>query len=177
VERSRIVDGARVQIGDALVGAASTGLHSNGFALARRVLLEMPGARPGAALYEELLVPTRIYAKDVLSLMDAVDVRAVAHITGGGLPGNVPRVLPRGTRARLREAAWPRPEIFSRIEREGGVERAEMYRTFNMGLGLVVAVPPGHALRATETLRARGVPAWVAGEVVAGAGEADVEIV
>ncbi len=183
VERSRIVDGKAVARGDLVIGVASTGLHSNGYSLARKALLEKHpldrrfDALGGRTLADALLEPTRIYAKDVLALLETVPVKAFSHITGGGLPGNVPRTLPDGTRAVLEERRWPRPAIFDLVEREGGVPRDEMYRTFNMGLGLVAVVAPGHEAAAHAALRARGLDAWTVGQIEDGAGEATCEVV
>src|SRR5512133_1754792 len=182
VERSRIVDGRGVAPGDVVVGIASTGLHSNGYSLARKVLVERfaldtrPEALGGKTVGDVLLEPTRIYAKDVLALLEQVPVKAFAHITGGGLPGNVPRTLPDGTRAVVDERRWPRPAVFDLIEREGGVPRDEMYRTFNMGLGLVAVVAPGDEATTHAALRARGLDAWTVGQIErGGAGEATCE--
>jgi phosphoribosylformylglycinamidine cyclo-ligase len=183
VERSRIVDGTRVAAGDVVIGIASSGLHSNGYSLARRALLDRhaPDASfdvlGGKTLADALLEPTRIYAKDVLALLELVPVKAFAHITGGGLPGNVPRTLPEGVRAVLEEKRWPRPPIFDLIEREGGVSRDEMYRTFNMGLGLVAVVAPGDESATHAALRARGLETWTVGEILASEGEATCEVV
>ena len=183
VERDRILDGRRVRPGDALLGVASTGLHSNGYSLARKVLLERhalsdrPPELGGRTLADALLEPTRIYARDVLALQEAVPVHAVAHITGGGLPGNAPRNLPDGTRAVVRAGTWTVPAIFGLVEREGGVAREEMYRTFNMGLGLVVVLPAAAAPAARELLAARGLESWVVGSVEPGSGEATCEVV
>ena len=183
VERDRILDGRAVRPGDALLGVASTGLHSNGYSLARKVLLERhalsdrPAELGGATVGEALLEPTRIYAKDILGLLEGTPIHAVAHITGGGLPGNAPRNLPDGTRAVIRAGTWPVPAIFGLIEREGAVPRDEMYRTFNMGLGLVIALPAGSAEAARAVLAARGLSSWVVGTVEPGAGEATCEVV
>jgi len=183
VERSRIVDGKAVTPGDVVIGVASTGLHSNGYSLARKALMDRHpldrrfDALGGRALGDALLEPTRIYAKDVLALLEAVPVKAFSHVTGGGLPGNVPRTLPDGTRAVLEEKRWPRPAIFDLVEREGGVPRDEMYRTFNMGLGLVAVVAPGDEAAAHAALRARALDAWTVGQIEAGAGEATCEVV
>jgi phosphoribosylformylglycinamidine cyclo-ligase len=183
VERSRIVDGRGVAPGDVVVGIASSGLHSNGYSLARKALLDRRGldwAPPelgGRALADALLEPTRIYAKDVLALLEAVPVKAFAHVTGGGLPGNVPRTLPDGVRAILEESRWPRPPIFDLVAREGGVARDEMYRTFNMGLGLVAVVAPADAPRTVELLAGRGLASWVVGAIERGEGEASCEVV
>jgi phosphoribosylformylglycinamidine cyclo-ligase len=183
VERSRIVDGRTVAPGDLVLGIASSGLHSNGYSLARKALLERHpldatfDALGGRSLVDALLEPTRIYAKDVLALLERVAVKAFAHVTGGGLPGNVPRNLPDGTRAILEERRWPRPAIFDLVEREGQVPRDEMYRTFNMGLGLVAVVAPADEAAAHEVLRARGLDAWTIGAVEKGDGEATCEVV
>ncbi len=183
VERSKIIDGRAVLPGDVLVGVASSGLHSNGYSLARKVLLERHSlearvdALGGRSLADALLEPTRIYAKDVLALLEKLQVKAIAHVTGGGLPGNVPRNLPDGTKAVLDERHWPRPAIFDLVEHEGQVPHDEMLRTFNMGLGLVLAVAPGEAQAATSLLATRGLDAWVVGGVEKGVGEATCEVV
>ena len=183
VERDRILDGRAVRPGDALLGVASTGLHSNGYSLARKVLLERhalsdrPPELAGRTVGEALLEPTRIYARDLLALLEKVPVHAVAHITGGGLPGNAPRNLPDGTRAVIREGSWPVPPIFGLIEREGAVPRDEMFRTFNMGLGLVIALPAADAGAARALLADRGLQSWLVGTVEPGSGEATCEVV
>ncbi len=183
VERSRIVDGRTVVPGDLVVGIASSGLHSNGYSLARKALMERHalGTRfdvlGGKTLADALLEPTRIYAKDVLALLESVPVKAFAHVTGGGLPGNVPRSLPAGTRAVLEERRWPRPPIFDLVEKEGQVPHEEMVRTFNMGLGLVAVVAPSDESAAHAALRARGLDAWTVGRIEKGEGEAACEVV
>ena len=183
VEREKILDGTKIRPGDAVVGLASTGLHSNGYSLARRIVkdrgLDLATAPPGLdrPLGDALLEPTRIYVKDVRALLDAVEVRGLAHVTGSGLPGNVPRCLPPGTRAVLSERAWQRPAIFDLLEQAGGVARAEMYSTFNMGLGMVAVVPQAQAQAAVDFLRARGQAAWVVGRVEAQAPGAEPEAV
>jgi phosphoribosylformylglycinamidine cyclo-ligase len=183
VERSRIVDGKSVVPGDLVVGIASSGLHSNGYSLARKALLERHpldarfDALGGKTLADALLEPTRIYAQDVLALLAKVPVKSFAHITGGGLPGNVPRNLPDGTRAVVDERRWPRPAVFDLVEKEGQVPRDEMYRTFNMGLGLVAVVAPGDEAAAHAVLRERGLPAWTVGAIERGEGEATCEVV
>jgi phosphoribosylformylglycinamidine cyclo-ligase len=178
VERDRILTGAEIRPGDALIGMASSGLHSNGYSLVRRVLLtdarlpldaRVEGlSRP---LVEELLEPTRIYVKDVLALLDEVEVRGLAHITGSGLPGNVPRCLPEGTRAVLHQSAWPRPPIFDVIQRLGDVPPEDMLSTFNMGLGMVAVLPAAEVKPALALLARRGLPAWEVGRVEASSGE------
>ncbi len=183
VERSRIVDGTAVERGDVVLGLPSSGLHSNGFALARRALLERhslawsPPELGGKTLADALLEPTRIYAKDLLALLDAVRVKAFAHVTGGGLPGNVPRNLPQGTRAVLNARSWPRPPIFDLVAREGEVAWEEMVATFNMGLGMVAVVAPADVPAARRLLEERGVPSFVVGGIEAGSGEAVCEVV
>jgi phosphoribosylformylglycinamidine cyclo-ligase len=184
VERSKIVDGRAVVPGDVVLGIASSGLHSNGYSLARKALLErypldamLPelGGRP---LGDVLLEPTRIYPKDVLALLEQVPVKSFAHITGGGLPGNVPRNLPDGTKAVLDERRWTRAPIFDLIEREGQVPHDEMHRTFNMGLGLVAVVAPKDEAAALAVLKGRGLDAWTVGAVERGGpGEATCEVV
>ncbi|HXX30934.1 MAG TPA: phosphoribosylformylglycinamidine cyclo-ligase [Myxococcaceae bacterium] len=178
VEREHMLTPERVRPGDALIGLGSSGLHSNGYSLARRVLLEDCrldlDARPdGLArpLVDELLEPTRIYVRDVLALAGAVDLHGLAHVTGSGIPGNLPRVLPPGTRGVLEAARWPCPPIFDLIARLGGVDRGEMFRTFNMGLGMVCVIPEGSVPPALALLRGRGVPAWEVGRVEAGSAE------
>jgi phosphoribosylformylglycinamidine cyclo-ligase len=183
VERSDIIDGRTVAPGDALIGLPSSGLHSNGYSLARKVLLEDAKLALDAVpegldrpLADALLEPTRIYVKDALALMKAVKVKGFAHITGSGLPGNLPRCLPDGTRAVLEEKAWKRPPIFELIQRLGRVERKEMYDTFNMGLGLIAVVAKADVPAALAALKARGVEAAEVGRVEAGQGEATVEL-
>jgi phosphoribosylformylglycinamidine cyclo-ligase len=183
VDRDRIVDGTTVAPGDVVIGVASSGLHSNGYSLARKALLErlpLDGAIAscgGRTLADLLLEPTRIYAKDVLALLEQVPVKSLAHITGGGLPGNVPRNLPEGTRAVLQESRWERAPIFDLVQREGQVPRDEMFLTFNMGLGLTLVVAPGEETRALAVLRGRGLQAWTVGAVERGQGEATCEVV
>ena len=176
VERSRILDGSRTVAGDQVIAVASSGLHSNGFSLARRVLLDRLGHALDTAIPEldaplgrALLTPTRIYARAVAALLAAVPeaVRGISHITGGGLPGNVPRVLPDGLGARLDLASFQRPLIFDLVQRGGPVDEGEMRRTFNLGVGLAVIVARDAADSAIAALRSAGETAWVLGEVVA----------
>ena len=169
VEKDAIIDGSRTAAGDAIIGLASSGPHSNGYSLIRR-LLATAGAGPdtmldGAPLYDRLLAPTRIYVKSVLALMAEVPVHSVAHITGGGPSGNIPRVLPDGLEAVIDERRWNRPAVFDWLQRAGSVERDEMHRTFNCGLGMTICVPGADADRAVATLRARGEDATLIGEV------------
>src|SRR5262245_8333703 len=165
VERSRVLTGEASRPGDVLVGPASPGLRSNGYSLARRVLIERSGLSlddelfPGRAGADELLVPSVIYAPAVGRLLGDVDVRAVAHITGGGIVGNLPRVLPAGVDARLDRSAWEVPRVFGEIQRRGGVSDEEMARVFNLGLGMVVVVPPEDVGRTLALLAESGVAA------------------
>ena len=173
VDRKKILNGANTEPGDVVIGVASTGLHSNGYSLARRVIegemrLGMTDKLPtdGRVVADALLVPTRIYAKTVAAIVAAMgdDLRALAHITGGGLPENLPRVLPKGLGARLDLSTYARPPIFKDIEQGGPVSEAEMRRTFNLGVGLTVVVKRGAEKRAIESLEASGERAWVLGE-------------
>lgn len=173
VEKSRILDGSRVKAGDVVLGLASSGLHSNGFSLARKVFED----RLTPELSRELLEPTRIYVKDCLALREALDVHAFAHITGGGLPGNLPRVLPPAHRAVLRRGSWPVPEIFARIQQAGGVAPGEMLRTFNLGVGMCAVVSPADARPAIELLAARGQQAFAIGAIEAAEGLEEPEVV
>jgi phosphoribosylformylglycinamidine cyclo-ligase len=178
VERDRLITGEHVRPGDALIGLPSPGLRSNGYSLARRVLLDLAGrslndpAYPGArhTLADELLEPSVIYAPAIGALQRAVDVRAIAHVTGGGIVGNVARVLPSGTDAVVRRREWETPRIFSEIQRAGEVADAEMARVFNLGIGMVVVVPQSDVFRALDELRGSGHRASVIGEVVEGRG-------
>jgi phosphoribosylformylglycinamidine cyclo-ligase len=169
VEKDRIIDGTRTQAGDAVIGLASSGPHSNGYSLIRK-LLAMSGAGPetmldGELLYDRLLAPTRIYVKSVLALLAELPVHSVAHITGGGPSGNIPRVLPDGLEAVIDERRWPRPVVFDWLQRAGNIERAEMHRTFNCGLGMTICVAGGDADRAMEILRRHGEQPMLVGEV------------
>jgi phosphoribosylformylglycinamidine cyclo-ligase len=174
VERDRIIDGpALTRPGDVLIGLPSPGLRSNGYSLARRALLDRAGrgldepAWNGAgawSLADELLRPSVIYTPAVLALLDAgIEVHAIAHITGGGLPGNVVRVLGPAVDAVFERGAWPVPRIFHEVQEAGGVDDEEMLRVFNLGLGLVLAVPPSAVARALEILEASGVPGLCVG--------------
>lgn len=175
-ERDRVLTGERVGEGDVLVGLPSPGLRSNGYSLARRVLLER-GARPldapayeGAhhSLGEELLAPSVIYAPAVLAAIEAAEVKAVAHITGGGLPGNLVRVLPSSCDAVVERATWEPPRIFAEIQHLGEVDDNEMARVFNLGIGMVLVVGAHDAFRAVDTLRLHGHQARVIGQVERG---------
>jgi phosphoribosylformylglycinamidine cyclo-ligase len=175
VAKKAILDGSRVRVGDLLMGFPSSGLHSNGYSLARRVFEAMGVALDamvpelGTTAGEALLVPTKIYAAAAAALLDGHDgrVRSMSHITGGGLPGNLPRVLPDNLGAILRISAWKRPAIFDVIASGGPVEEQEMRRTFNLGLGLVAVIDPAFAEEALHRARTAGEEATVVGEVMA----------
>jgi phosphoribosylformylglycinamidine cyclo-ligase len=178
VERSRIITGAEVAPGDRVLGLASSGLHSNGYSLARAVVFDRLGLKVddvipgvGRSVADELLAPTRIYVKPVLGLLRALPVRAMAHVTGGGITENLPRVLPEGCRALIRRSSWPAPPIFSVIQEAGRVEESEMRRTFNMGIGYLVVVRPEDAEPARALLGAAGEAVFEIGEIEAGARE------
>ncbi len=185
VETDALLGPQRVRPGDVVVAMASSGLHSNGYSLVRHVLLgpvdpDGPGgvsptglaalARHedslGTTLGDALLVPTRIYARDCLALAAAVDVHAFAHITGGGLAANLARVIPAELTARLDRSTWTPPPVFSLLAERGGVPAVEMERTFNLGVGMVAVLPAQDACAALDLLAARGIPAWIIGEVV-----------
>jgi phosphoribosylformylglycinamidine cyclo-ligase len=166
-ERRRLIGGARVEAGDAVIGLASSGVHANGFTLVRR-LLERAGV-DAADAPPSLLAPTVIYAAAVKELIRLVDVRAMAHVTGGGIPGNLPRVLPEGLGARLELATWPRPEAFPWLAALG-VEEDEMRRVFNLGLGYLVVVPASEADEAIRVSGTAGYTAYRVGEIVRGRG-------
>ncbi|MGQ0383490.1 MAG: phosphoribosylformylglycinamidine cyclo-ligase [Gammaproteobacteria bacterium] len=171
VEKDRIIDGSRVQTGDTVIGLASSGPHSNGYSLIRRLVRDS-GAGPdtavaGARLFDLLLEPTRIYVKPLLALAAALELHALAHVTGGGLTDNIPRVLPGGLGVRLERRAWRRDPIWDWIQHAGAIADAEMHRTFNCGIGMVALVAPGAADQALRLLAGAGERATVIGEVVA----------
>jgi phosphoribosylformylglycinamidine cyclo-ligase len=182
VERDRLLTSDRVRPGDVLIGLPSPGLRSNGYSLARRALLDRAGrslaepAWPGApaTLGEELLRPSVIYAPAMVALGRAVDIHGVAHITGGGLPGNVPRALPKDCHAVVRRGQWDVPQIFAEVQRAGQISDEEMARVFNLGLGMVVMVDPADVASTIEALAPFGHLARVVGEVVAGTGPLDL---
>jgi phosphoribosylformylglycinamidine cyclo-ligase len=179
VDERRIVDGTAIREGDVMVALPSTGLHTNGYSLARRVVFDRMGLTvddefPGedAPVGEVLLRVHRSYFPALRPLLDAGEIRGLSHITGGGLVDNVPRVLPAGTAARFDRGSWEVPNLFRVLQREGGIDEAEMFRAFNMGVGMVAFVNPDHADRVLRTLESGGETPWIAGEV--GAGDRDV---
>ncbi len=180
VEKSRIIGPDRVRPGDVLIGLASSGPHANGYSLIRKIL-EVSGAdlnQPlaGRPLGEQLLTPTRIYVKPLLALIGQIEVHALAHITGGGLPENLPRVLPRDTKAVIDTRTWQRPALFDWLQQQGRVEESEMLRTFNCGVGMVACVARSDADRAIELLHRQGEQAWRLGEIQAADGAPHLEI-
>jgi phosphoribosylformylglycinamidine cyclo-ligase len=175
-ERSALITGEHVAVGDRVLGLASSGLHSNGYTLAREAIFGRMGLKlgdpipgTGRRVVDELLEPTRIYVKPVLGLLREAPVKAMAHVTGGGISENLPRVLPEGRRARIDPAAWPVPPIFAAIQRAAAVDDAEMRRTFNMGIGFLLVVAPGDVAAATRRLQTAGERVHEVGEIVAGA--------
>ncbi len=176
VEKKKLIDGSKIRPGDLLVGLASSGLHSNGFSLARKVLLEKAGYGVNdiltelgqATLGEVLLTPTRIYAKTIMSLLKEFDIRGMAHITGGGITENTPRMLPKGTQALIRKGAWDIHPIFTLIKKKAGVDDHEMYRDFNMGIGMILAVPRKQAEAVMKKAVKLGEKAYLIGEIVKG---------
>ena len=179
VEKDRIIDGSRITPGDILIGLASSGPHSNGYSLIRRILdasgASLDSAFAAGTLGAALLEPTRIYVKALLALIAACDVRGLAHITGGGLPENLPRSLPDDTRAIIDLDAWSRPPVFDWLQEQGHVEPFEMLRTFNCGIGMVVCVPPDAVDRAHAVLRQHGETSWTIGSITADTGAPNVE--
>ena len=175
VEKKKIINGSKIKPGDKLIGLASSGLHSNGYSLVRKALLEASGytvndvlPELGKPLGEVLLTPTRIYAKTILTLMKEFDLRGMAHITGGGITENTPRMLPKGATALIRKGTWDIPPIFTLIQKKAGVDDEEMYRDFNMGIGMVLAVPAKQAGAVMKRAKKLGEKAFLIGEIVKG---------
>lgn len=182
VDEDEIIDGSKVKVGDTLVAIASSGPHSNGYSLVRKVL-EFSKADPnekmsdGRTLIDTLLTPTRIYVKPILSLMKECKIHALAHITGGGFWENIPRVLPKETKAVCESSSWEWPEVFQWLQKNGNIDTHEMYRTFNCGVGMVVALDAADAQKAVEILNNAGEKAWVIGSIAeAKDGEEQVNI-
>jgi len=181
VEKENIIDGTKVAAGNALIAVGSSGPHSNGYSLVRKIL-EVSAADKnelleGKTIGEHLLEPTKIYIKSGLKLIEEHDIHAISHITGGGFWENIPRVLPEGTKAVIDGKSWEWPAIFKWLQEKGNVDTHEMYRTFNCGVGLIIALPQDQAEAAVNLLKAEGENAWVIGEIAAAqAGEEQVEI-
>ncbi|GAA4725541.1 phosphoribosylformylglycinamidine cyclo-ligase [Brevibacillus fulvus] len=178
VDEAKMITGKSVRPGDRLIGIGSSGLHSNGFSLVRKILLADHGLsldqyidRLGTTLGEELLKPTKIYVKPLLALMERFEIKALAHITGGGFTENIPRVLPEQTSAELTLGSWPIPPIFSMLQELGQISQADMFRTFNMGIGMVAVVDAKEASDVLEMLAELGEPAYEIGVIDNGARE------
>ncbi len=183
VERDRILGPERVRPGDQVVALASSGLHSNGYSLVRHVLLNEAGLRLdahvpelGTTLGEALLTPTRVYARDILAMIDAAEVHAISHITGGGLANNLVRVLPAGIAVTVRRATWTPPAIFGLIQRTGEVAQPDLEATLNQGVGMALVVPPDAVDAVRRVAADRGIESWVAGEAAATDGPATVTL-
>jgi phosphoribosylformylglycinamidine cyclo-ligase len=185
VDKPKIIDGKTIKPGDTILGLASSGLHSNGYSLARRVFFEKAKLDVSATLPElerplgeALLTPTRIYAKQILALIKEFRIKGIAHITGGGITENLPRILPQGVRAKINRKAWTIPPIFQALSKLGQVEREEMYRVFNMGIGLILIVPSQSATAVLKKAAELGDQGWKIGEIVSSSGtEGEVEYV
>ena len=184
VEKSRILGPDRVRPGDAVIALASSGLHSNGYSLVRHVLLTEAGwditrhvDELGTTLGEALLTPTKVYARDILALVDAAEVHAISHITGGGLANNLVRVLPDGVRATLDRSTWTPPPIFTLVQQVGDVSTPDIEATLNMGVGMALVAPAASADVLMGIARQRGIDTWVLGEVAATQGAASVSLV
>lgn len=181
VEKSEIIDGSKVAAGDVLIALGASGPHSNGYSLVRKIL-EVSHADPltveleGKPLADHLLAPTKIYVKSVLKLIEEHDIHAIAHLTGGGFWENIPRVLPEGTQAVIDESSWQWPAVFNWLQQTGNVSRHEMYRTFNCGVGMIIALPAVEADAAIALMNASGEKAWKIGTIAASTGEERVVI-
>jgi phosphoribosylformylglycinamidine cyclo-ligase len=183
LEKKKIFDPRAIAPGDILIGLPSSGLHSNGYSLARKVLLDIGGMKLGRRVHElgrslgeELLEPTRIYAKTMLGLLRRFPIKGAAHITGGGITGNLPRVLPNRARALLERGSWPVPPIFDLIRKTGSVSQAEMDRTFNNGLGMILVVAQQKADKIRGALKKMGERSFVVGEIRSGAKGASISV-
>jgi phosphoribosylformylglycinamidine cyclo-ligase len=180
VEKEKLIDGLSVQAGDVLIGLAASGPHSNGYSLIRKII-EVSGASvdtllDGKPLLDWLMAPTHIYVKSLLALLEQVEVHSLCHITGGGLPENLPRMLPDNTVARIDSNSWQWPAVFSWLQEKGNVETSEMYRTFNCGVGMVICIPASQVGQCLDLLQAQGETAWVLGNIAEGTGEAYIEL-
>jgi phosphoribosylformylglycinamidine cyclo-ligase len=173
VEKERILDGKSIEPGDTILGLASSGPHSNGYSLIRKILEREP-----TKAAESFFEPTRIYVKSILNLLESVPVKGLAHITGGGLTGNVPRILQDGLRAKIQKASWPRPDVFQWLQVVGNLAEDEMHRVFNCGIGMVAVLAPSDAKRAMDDLRSSGETVYEIGVIEKGpGGEADCVVV
>lgn len=175
VEKDEIVDGSEITAEDAVIGVASSGLHSNGFSLVRKVLFELAGysltqyvAELGCSLVDELLKPTKIYVDAFFSLKGKVKVKGMAHITGGGIPGNLSRILPKGTKAVIKEASWKPPAVFSFLQKVGNLQKEEMFKVFNMGIGFIFIVSRKDIDLAKDILQKKGYACYHIGNITEG---------
>ncbi len=175
VEREKLITGEKIKPGDKIIALESTGLHTNGYSLARRILFERCNydvdtylPELSTTVGEELLKPHKSYVQPILQLRKVCEIKGIAHITGGGLPGNVDRILPEGCKARIEKNRWTVPPVFNLLQREGDVEEAEMFRVFNMGIGIVLVVAPDSITAALESLKATDESAFVLGDIVSG---------
>ena len=181
VEKSEIIDGSTIEAGDMVLGLASSGAHSNGYSLIRKIIdvkrIDLSAKLEGRTLSESILAPTRIYVKPLLKLMKRVNVKGLAHITGGGLVGNVPRVLPQGLAARIERKSWPTPPLFQWLKQQGNIADHEMFRVFNCGIGMAIVVGAEEAAAAEKALRAAGETVWRIGRIERRAGHAPQTII
>lgn len=181
VEKSKIIDGHNIEIGDKVIGIASSGVHSNGFSLVRKIFkvdennLKKYQEDLGMTLGEALLIPTKIYVKSVLHLLEKVQVKGISHITGGGFYENMPRMLKKGVSLKIRKDSYPVLPIFNLIQKVGNIPERDMYNTFNMGIGMAVIVNSKDVQKAIKILKQEGEDAYIIGEVTKGNG--DVEII
>ncbi len=175
VDKAKIINGSTIAPGDTVIGVASSGVHSNGFSLVRKLLLEQAGyslhdevAELGGKLGDELLKPTKVYVKPILALLDEVKVKGMAHITGGGFIENIPRMLPVNVNVEIHHGSWPILPIFELMQDKGSISNKDMFTTFNMGIGMVIVVGEADAEKTLETLRANGEEAYTIGQVTEG---------
>lgn len=185
VDKDKIIDGERIEVGDKIIGIASSGVHSNGYSLVRKIFniddseecaeaLKKYDDELGASIGETLLEPTKIYVKPMLRAIEAVDVKAVSHITGGGFYENIPRMLKDGTRTEIDKSSFETPPIFKKLQKLGGVSEHDMFNTYNMGIGMMFVVPADQADKAVEVIEAAGEKAYVVGRIIAGEKGVDI---
>jgi phosphoribosylformylglycinamidine cyclo-ligase len=180
VDRKKIIDGKSIKEGDVLIGLPSSGIHSNGFSLVRKLLnlseekLSQYIVSLGATLGDELLKPTKIYVKTILDLIERCEIKGIAHITGGGFIENIPRIIPEGLRTKINKGSWPILPIFTLLQELGSLEEADLYNTFNMGIGMVLVVDPSQLVPVTERLKQLGEDSYVIGSVEAGEAGLDI---
>ncbi len=176
MDKAKSIDGSKIKAGDVLIGIASSGIHSNGYSLVRKVFdiskegLSVYEDSLGSTVGEALITPTKIYVKTILELIKKIDVKGISHITGGGFIENIPRMMPKGTKVNIKEGSWDILPIFELIQKRGNVERMSMYNTFNMGIGMVIAVDKNDAENALEIIKDLGEKAYIIGDVTDGEG-------